>query len=451
MSERVPLRSVLSGRRGGFLAALLLAEFAAAMQGIAYSTVLPVIADDLNGFPLFGATLAAGSIAAVLMLSFAPAVLDRVPPSIVLFAATLLYLAGAAIAVIAPAMEWVLAGTVVRDVAAGLFGGFGMGAIGTLFDARERPRVFGLFALVWLLPSIVGPPLNALIAEWLDWRWAIGWPAVLVVVARVLMGLTLTTVPWRRGTGRRVDAPIGIVVAVGLAVGAWGSATASPLGVAALIVGGLIAGGAIVAFLLRGGGAASRSLLAFALLCATYFGVSELLALTIVTGLGSTVTIASIAVGGGLLAWSLVGLRPRPDARPDPVVLGVVLHAVAITVILVAITLGGTVGVAGVITAAVLAGAGMGMAYPLLTSEPFSVSAGSGASDTSPPTTTVGALIAFAETSATAWSALVAGGVYSALDATGWGPRPALQIVFAVLAVLSIVSIAASAARRLRR
>ena len=52
------LADVLRGRRGRFLLALLLTEFAGAMQGIAYSTVLPVLARDLDGFTLFGATLA---------------------------------------------------------------------------------------------------------------------------------------------------------------------------------------------------------------------------------------------------------------------------------------------------------------------------------------------------------------------------------------------------------
>lgn len=99
--------------------ALLLTEFAGAMQGIAYSTVLPVMARDLDGFALFGATLAAGSVAAVLMLSFTAPILQRVPPLRVLVVATALYVVGAALAVFAPTMGWVLAGTVVRGIAAG--------------------------------------------------------------------------------------------------------------------------------------------------------------------------------------------------------------------------------------------------------------------------------------------------------------------------------------------
>lgn len=440
MSAEAPtLRSVLRGRRGAFLAALLLAEFAAAMQGIAYSTVLPVIATDLGGFALFGATLAAGSIAAVLMLSFAASILDRVRPPILLLAATMLYVAGATVAATAPSMAWVLVGTIVRGIAAGLFGGFGMGAIGALYDERERPRVFGLFALIWLLPSVAGPPLNALITEWVGWRWAVGWPAVLVVIARLFMGATISAVPWEPKSGQRIGVGIGVVVAVSLTIAAWGSATPTTFGAIALVAGTVAGGIAITVFLVRGLPGAWPVLVAFALLCATYFGTSELLSLTIVKGLGSTVLVASVAVTGSLLAWSLVGLRPRPDARPDPAVVGPILLVVAIVAVIGGITLGAGPGIVLVIAGAVLAGTGMGAAYPLLSSEPFSVGA---------PARTVGSLIAFAETSATAWSTLLAGGAYSALHSSGWKTAPALTVVYAPLSLLGLATVLLAVQRR---
>lgn len=435
------LRAVLSGRRGAFLIALLLAEFGAAMQGIAYSTVLPVIAADLDGFALFGATLAAGPVAAVTMLSFAAPLLARVRPPTVLLAATVLYVAGAATAVVAPTMAWLLAGTAVRGIAAGLFGGFGMSAIGSLYDERERPRVFGLFALVWLIPSVLGPALNAMITQWLDWRWAVGWPAVVVVVARILMGTRISIVPWRRSTGSAVGIGVGLTVAAALAVGAWGSSTPGPLGLAALGLGIAVGAAAIVAFLVRSAPAAARTLTAFALLCATYFGSAELLSLGIVEGLGSSVLVAALAVTGGLVAWSLVGLRPRPGARPDRAVAGPALLVAATAVVAAGILLGGAPGIVLVIAGAVIGGAGMGAAYPLLSSEPFE----SGA-----PATTVGTLIAFAETAATAWSALVAGGAYSALHVAGWPTASALAFSYGSLVLLAVTTVIVAARRRRR-
>jgi len=439
-AARVRLADIRHGRRGRFLATLMLAEFAAAMQGIAYSTVLPVTARDLDGFALFGVTLAGGSVAAVLMLSFTAPILQRVPPGRVLLAATALYVVGAGLAVFAPAMTWVLAGTVIRGVAAGLFGGFGLGAIGALYDEAERTRVFGLFALIWLLPSVLGPPLNAIVTDWIGWRWALAWPAVLVVVARVLMGTTISAVPWKPGRDRvPVSARSGVAVAAALAVGGWGSTTPSILGLAALGVGVLVGGFAIVAFLVRGTQGEARVLIAFALLCAAFFGAYELLSLTIIEGLGSTVLVASAAVTGGLVAWSLAGLRPRPDARPDRAVVGSSLVASAFVLLILGLWLGDRPGIIVVIAGAIVAGVGMGAAYPLLSSESFTGSTAA---------STVGTMVAFAEIAATAWVALFAGGVYSALHGLGRPPAQALRIVFALLSVTAVAAVVTAARRR---
>ena len=437
------LAEILRGGRGRFLIALLLTEFAGARQGIAYSTVLPVIAGQLDGFVLFGATLAAGSVSAVLMLSFAAPILQRVPPLRVLVLATLLYVVGAVLATAAPAMGWVLGGTVIRGVAAGLLAGFGLGAIGALFDERERPRVFGLYALIWLLPSVVGPPLNALITDWVGWRWAIGWPAVLVVIGRAMIGLTISAVPWQPVTERSgVRIVVGVGVAFALALGSWGSADPSVWGLVALVLGLGTGGAAIALFLIRGLPGNPRPLLAFAVLCAAFFGAFELLSLALIEGLGSTVLVAAGAVTGGLTAWSLVGLRPRPGGRPDPAVLGPGLVLIACLMLLAGVALAGLAGVWMIIAGAIVAGVGMGAAYPLLSSEPFS-------DDAAP--VTVGTLIAFAETAATAWVALLAGGLYSALHGRGWQPNRALELVFALLAVLAATAVAISAGRRTPR
>jgi hypothetical protein len=68
------LRAVFRGRRGRLLAALLLAEFGAAVQSVAYSTVLPLASRELDGSALYGATLAAGSLATVAVLAAGPRV-----------------------------------------------------------------------------------------------------------------------------------------------------------------------------------------------------------------------------------------------------------------------------------------------------------------------------------------------------------------------------------------
>ena len=442
-STPIGLRAVFGGRRGAFLAALLATEFGGAMQGIAYSTVLPVVAADLDGFRLFGATLAAGSIASVVMLSAAGAVLARVRPAVVLLVATVGYVLGAGMSVSAPTMGWVLAGTAVRGTAAGLLAGFGTGAIGALFDERERPRVFGLFAMIWLLPSLLGPLLNAGLTEWAGWRWAVGWPAVLVVAGRLLMGRFVSEVPWTPGR-EPIRLGTGLLVAGGLILGAIGSAGAGGWAISLFGVGLIVAAAGIGGFLLRAAGsrALTRVIVAFTLLCAGFFGFFDLLSLTLTQGLGQALTWAAVAVMASLGAWSLAGLRPRPAARPDAVIVGSGAVVIAGAGLLLAVSAAsGGIAVALVLAAATVAGIGMGMAYPLLSSEPFDLPA-------APAATSTGTLLAFAETAGAAWAALLGGGLYSVTHHAGVPAPTALTRVFAVLAVLTLLGFASAATRR---
>lgn len=432
-----PTLALFTGRRGHFLATVMLAELGAAMQGIAYSTVLPVVAADLHGSALFGATLAAGNIAAVLMLSATGAVLARVRPSRVLLVATVLYVVGVGLAVAAPDMSWVLAGTVVRGVAAGLLAGFGTSAIGALFDERERPRVFGLYAFVWILPSVVGPVLNAAVTEAAGWRWALAWPAALILVARALMGRYVGAIPWARRRERSAHLGTGLLVAAGLAAGAWGSGHGGRAGGVVLGLGLAAAAYGFVAFVR---GPAVRALLAFGATCAAFFGCYELLSLAVVAGLGASLWWSSVALTGGLLAWSLAGLRPRPHARPDRALVGIAL--VAAGAVGVTVSVGAAASLALLVGSSVIAGLGMGLAYPLLSAAPFDVTPADGV-------TSVGPQIAFAETAGTAWVALLGGGVYSVAATGGATPAHSVLLAYAAVGLVAVVAVVLVARRRL--
>lgn len=192
------LGAIFAGRRGRLLTALLVTEFGAAVQSIAYSTVLPIASRALGGSALYGATLAAGSFAMIFVLATGPGPFGRLSSGQMLLVGAVMYVAGVLLAATAVSMAYVLAGAVVRGLAAGLLAGFGLTAIGALFEDAVRPRVFGLFALVWLLPSLAGPVLNALVAVAAGWRWAMAWPAAVVLIGRMLIARDSALIPWRR-------------------------------------------------------------------------------------------------------------------------------------------------------------------------------------------------------------------------------------------------------------
>src|SRR3954447_12118796 len=114
------LRAVFAGSRGRLLPALLLAEFAGAVQGIAYATVLPLAARELDGSRLYGATLAAGLLSGVVVLAAGPGVTARLPARQNVARAPGLFVVGVVLSACAPAMGWLLAGGVLRGIAGGL-------------------------------------------------------------------------------------------------------------------------------------------------------------------------------------------------------------------------------------------------------------------------------------------------------------------------------------------
>lgn len=444
------LRAVLAGRRGRLLVALLLAEFAAAVQGIAYATVLPLASRELDGSRLYGATLAAGTLVTVLALAAGPGLTARLTPRATLLIATLGYVLGVALAATAPAMGWLLAGSALRGLAGGLLVAFGLSALGGLYDDALRPRVMGLFSLVWLLPSLVGPALNGAIAAASDWRWAMAWPAVVVVVARVLMGRDVDLVPWQ--TGRRavaVGAGVLVVAGLVLATAASGSGT---WGVPLLAGGLLLAAAGSVRVLARataGDRARTRVLLCFTGLVVAFFAADGLVPLAVVEGLGRGVTATSVAITAGLVAWSVAGARPpRPGRRPDPATLGTALLCPGLVAVALSQTglLTGTPALVLLVGAWGLAGLGMGLAYTRLSAQAF---------DDLPPerVASVATAVAFAETTAVAFGSLLGAGTWSLGTTLGAGARPAIVGALAptvVVAALTLVTLASHRSARER-
>ena len=160
--------------------------------------------------------MAAPTLTAIVFIALGPALTARLGPARALLASTVVYVAGVLLAVLALTMAFVLVGRLVQGAAIGLLAGFGLSAIGTLYEDALRPRVIGLFSLSWLLPSLLGPVLNAAVAGVAGWRGAMAWPALVVLAARIVIGRRAAMLP-------DPDAPARV-----------------PAGSAALVLGGLI-------------------------------------------------------------------------------------------------------------------------------------------------------------------------------------------------------------------
>lgn len=426
---------IFAGDRGRLLVALLLGELGAAVTGTAYSTVLPIASAELHGAGLYGATLVAGSFATLLVLATGVGPLARLSPRGALALGTLLFVAGVALGAGAIAMWQVLLGMVVRGLAAGLLAGLELTAVGALYDDGLRPRVVGLFAIVWLLPSVAGPVANSLLTMAVSWRLALAWPVVLVVASRVMVGRRLDLVPWHRETSGRLAARPALALLAGLVLAACAPAVAGTGGAVLLLAGLALAAAASVAVLARRLGddpPRLRRMLVFAVLCLTFFGGHQLASLAAIEGLGDGVVTAAVTVGAAQAAWSLLGLRRRQAFPFDDRVVGLALVAAAL-VIVAAVLLarpGGGMGRVALVGGWTVAGVGMGLAYRELFSDGL-------AGLPTEAVSTAAVALTFAELAATTIGSLGVGGWYSLGHVDGIAAHESLGGAYLLLGVVA--------------
>ncbi|MDH2442901.1 MFS transporter [Amnibacterium sp. CER49] len=443
----VSLRAAFTGDRGRLLAGLLFAEFGTAVQAIAQGAVLPLASRELHGAALYGATLSGPGLAGILFAVLGPALSARLGPRGTLLGSTVVYLVGVLLAVLAPTMALVLAGRLLQGAAAGLLNAFGLNAVGALYEDALRPRVVATFSLAWLLPSIVGPVVNAAVAELAGWRAAMAWPALLVLLARLVIGRSAGLLPRAPG-GVRTPYASSLLVLAGLALTALAPGLDAALRLPGWIAGLALATAAAVrvVVVLTAAERAKRLVLGvYTGMIVAYFGGEGLLPLGLIDIAHVGVAGAGAALAAGAVCWSLMNLRP-PGERVRRV--APPLAAAGITTALLALAatvLPGLTGPLPLVVALVawaVAGSGMGLSWTSLSSATFE-----GAAQADVPA--LSAAIAFAQGTGGAAASLIGSGFYSVAagvlpDRLGIGGG---YLVTAAVAVATLVVAALLAAR----
>jgi MFS family permease len=141
-----------------------------AFENRAVMTVLPSVADDLDGLWLFGAAAAAPLISFVVATTVAGLWSDRRGPVPVLYAGMGLFVAGELLMGLAPLMGVFVAGRLVGGLAEGLLDVGLTVLVARALPPQLRPKIFATFAAAWVLPSLIGPSVAGVIAEQVSWR-----------------------------------------------------------------------------------------------------------------------------------------------------------------------------------------------------------------------------------------------------------------------------------------
>jgi MFS family permease len=346
--------------------------FLAAFEALAVTTVMPIIADDLGGRSLYSLAFAATMAAGVVGMVASGAWADRRGPGRPLLTSIAVFAAGLAVAGASTSMTVFVAARFLQGLGAGGITVALYVLVARVYPPELHPRIFGLYAAAWVVPSMVGPSVAGLVAEELSWHWVfLGVLALVGVVTTIIIPVVrrdsrqatttpATTTP-AAGSVRRIVAAL--VVAGAVVLLSIGGAVLWPvtLIVIAVAVRGLLPPGA---YRVR------RGLPATVVLCgaagATFFSTEVYLPLLLHDRYGLPSWLSGVTLTTGAVAWALGSdLQGRFGGRlsHETVIRGgaaLLAAGAAAELAVVAFTLAPAAAAVGWF----LAGGGMGLMYP---------------------------------------------------------------------------------------
>ena len=376
MTAIPPTTSLWRGDSSRLVIGIFATVFLVAFEAMAVAAAMPIAAAELDGLGLYAWSFTGFLVASLVAMVAAGEVADRVGPRRPLFGGVAIFISGLVLAGVAQSMvPFVLARAV-----QGIGGGFIIVAlylvVARAFPDEVRPRVFGIMAAGWVLPSVVGPTVAGYLAENVSWRWVFLGLAPLVVPTTALMlgrlrALDGPSAGDHDAESARVRGPRRVGFAVVAAVGvtlvqvagqdlAWTSVAVAAAGLGMLVpsLRPLLPAGALR---LRRG--LPTSVVMRGLLAASFFGAETFIPLMLVEHRGLPATYSGLSLTSGALGWAAGSwVQSRPGLRLPRhrlIQLGATLVTAGIAV--VAVILVGDFPVWLVAVGWMAAGMGMGM------------------------------------------------------------------------------------------
>jgi MFS family permease len=281
-----------------------------AFENMGVGTAMPALIADLGNVSQYGWPFLAFIATNVVGTVLAGRWCDAYGPKAVLLGAPAVFGLGLLVAGTADTLTQLLLGRLLQGLSAGAQGVVVYVLIALIYTPRARPAVFGLISAAWVVPSLVGPPISALVTQQFSWHWVFLGLLPLVGVAFVLV------LPASRGLPTPTDQPESrpglVIAAVSAALGvsalSWsGQHTTSPgltlafvaASVLAYSLRRLVPAGTFVA---RPGIAAVVA--GRALIAGAFFTTTSYLPLMLTSTHGWSLTAASAPLIVGSLGWS---------------------------------------------------------------------------------------------------------------------------------------------------
>jgi MFS family permease len=159
-----------------------------AFENRAVGTALPTMVREFHALGSFGLANAAPSASYLISLAVAGLWSDHRGPIPTLRAGAISFAAAQLLVGTATVMPMVIAGRLLSGLAEGLLDVSLTVLIARALPAVLRPRMFSLFAAMWILPSVLGPLLTGVVTEQFGWRWVFLGAIVLLVPSWLLLG-----------------------------------------------------------------------------------------------------------------------------------------------------------------------------------------------------------------------------------------------------------------------
>ena len=345
-----------------------------AFENMGVGTAMPTIVAALDGGSLYAWPFVTFLIASMLSTVLSGRLCDRRGPTVSLLVGPGLFIAGLLLAGLAPNMGALLAGRALQGLGTGTVIVAVKLLIALVYNDRERPVMYAANAAAWILPALVGPAVAGVVTDTLGWRWVfLGLVPVALIAVGLLVSVTRGLGPHTADDGARRAGILPAVLAVlGVATVTWAaqhpSLAALAYGAAGVLALAFALRGLLPVGTLTGRGGLPGVVASQALLGGAFASVEAYLPLTMSSVHGYSPALAGLPLTVSALGWSAASaLQGRfPDWSRER------LLRVGFLLVTAGLALFGVVGqswVPGwlVFAAALVAGGGMGIAFPSVT------------------------------------------------------------------------------------
>ncbi|MBG9455924.1 MFS transporter [Lysinibacillus sphaericus] len=356
---------------------IILTISAVAFEGLAVTTVAPLLASELNGMELYGWVFSAYLLAQLIGTILAGQYVDQHGPTLPFIIALLLFGLGLFGAAVASNMFIMIVARALQGLGAGALINCIYTSITIRYPDSLRAQILAAFSSAYVLPALIGPYIAGVIAEHLSWRFVFWGIIPILLVSAILTIPTFKKIISKRNTERKSQflSPIVLTISTGMLITGLGWLPKMS-GVVLSIIGSVILFFPLRSLLPPGTFIAQSGLPAIiasrGLFMACYWGTQTYIVLMLTSVKGFAVDIAGLVVASASVSWSLAAwLQAKFDkkdhgqGRRKRVIVGVGLMVLGISAVMPIVWMSSTTtSIIIAVTSQIVMGFGIGLANP---------------------------------------------------------------------------------------